>query len=418
VSCEAQSTQIEFSWPAQDTNCVKQYVILKGDTVIAKTKNLSFTIKNLNPNTAYSFQLYLENNCGCKSLQKTLNCQTMSCASSKPDLTILTNEFCETTRDSIVRTNVLLPDGFNTGKLSFIGKGIDSIGRLNLKNLNVGINKVLLNYQFMDCLNSDSLEVTIHPLPTFDVELTQPFCLGEREGLYTVIPTNVSSFDILLNNTISSTSGRLNVGSHRVGVRSSKGCITNKTITINPTINASFEMQVPESIFKDQPLEAVLLLSDSLKSIYDSIIWRLEGEVICKGKNCIDIVRLNLKPGRYKIEFEIFYKGCSTGEGRDLEVKDISKLVIPNIVSLRSDNANDRLTFSSLSGDINIDDIKIFNRWGNVVFQAQNVTAATFEWDLKTNGVYANSNVYVVVVEYTNEKGEKIIEKGDLLILN
>jgi gliding motility-associated-like protein len=139
---------------------------------------------------------------------------------------------------------------------------------------------------------------------------------------------------------------------------------------------------------------------------------------ICAGKNCKEIVRLNSQAGRYKIDFQVYYDGCIVGEGRDLEVKPVSKLVLPNIVSKTGINGNDRFALTSLGNDVTINNIRIYNRWGNILFSADNLNPEGFEWDLKVNGVPLQNGVYLITVDYTNEKGLLKSEKGDLLILD
>jgi gliding motility-associated-like protein len=418
LSCDAQSKTIEISWPSQDSRCARKYLLYKNNQLVDSTAELQYVFSNLNPGELYDFSVLVRNECGCNDLLKTINCQTLSCESSKPDLSIIQNEYCASLNDSLVRTSVLLPVGFETGKLIYDGIGIDTLGRVNLKLLKQGENKFLVKYQFLDCVNEDSLSVFINPIPVFDLNITQPVCRGEREGTYAVNVSNITAFDLLLNNQVSSLSGRIPTGSHSIGVRSSEGCLASQNFVINPNLDVSYEIQMPESIYDIDPLEAQILLSDSLLSVYDSIVWRLEGEEICNGKNCKELVRYNFEPGRYKIDFLIYYKGCAIGEGRDLTVKSLSKLAIPNILKRRSDNGNDRLILSSLGEGVTIDRIQVFNRWGNLLFNVENVKPEDFEWDLMLQGEALPNDVYILLVEYTNEKGMKLVEKGDFLLID
>lgn len=418
IGCSAQATQITFSWPSQDTTCVKEYVILKGDSIIARVKGLEYTVKNLLPGTAYTYDLQVNSTCGCKSVKKTMSCITISCDLSKPDLMASSQSFCETSKDSFITTRTMLPSGFDTGKLSYSGTGIDTSGRINLKLLKTGLNMVYVNYQYLDCKNIDSLELTIHPIPVFEIEITQPVCRGENEGTYIAKVKNSTNFDFLLNNRVSSSSGRLPVGNYLMGVRSEFGCFSQQNHSVSPNLNVKYELKIPESIFEDDPLEAELLLSDTLHNIYDSVVWRIEGVRVCSGKECKDLVRYNNEPGRYKIDFQLYYKGCVLGEGRDLIVKPLSKLVLPNIISKTGINGNDRFSFNSLSNEVTVNKVMIFNRWGNSLFSADNVNPEGFVWEMKVNGQPIQNGVYLIMVEYTNEKGETKTQKGDLLVLD
>jgi gliding motility-associated-like protein len=66
-----------------------------------------------------------------------------------------------------------------------------------------------------------------------------------------------------------------------------------------------------------------------------------------------------------------------------------------------------------------IESTRIFDRWGNKVFQMLNFHPSDFPqfWDGTFNGTLVNQGVYIYIIDYTDELGRKKQVKGDLTII-
>ena len=94
------------------------------------------------------------------------------------------------------------------------------------------------------------------------------------------------------------------------------------------------------------------------------------------------------------------------------------KVYIPNALALSETGENLFLIGSNLT-DLNIDEILIFDRWGNKVHALENFPAndPNFAWDARMNGRLVEQGVYVYVIKYTDPNFGQIIEHGNLTVL-
>jgi gliding motility-associated-like protein len=86
---------------------------------------------------------------------------------------------------------------------------------------------------------------------------------------------------------------------------------------------------------------------------------------------------------------------------------------VPNIFSPNEDGKNDFLTIHTLG----IKDfyIRIFDRWGNEMFQSNDVSQS---WDGRFNGRSVDPGVYMIMIEYTDQDTEeKFVKYFDLALI-
>ncbi len=88
------------------------------------------------------------------------------------------------------------------------------------------------------------------------------------------------------------------------------------------------------------------------------------------------------------------------------------KLIIPNVFSPNGDGKNDLFKISG--SDITLNNIKIYNRWGELLFET---TQNNDGWDGKTNtGKDVTEGTYFYIISLKN-KGKKEIYKGSLTLI-
>ena len=87
--------------------------------------------------------------------------------------------------------------------------------------------------------------------------------------------------------------------------------------------------------------------------------------------------------------------------------------VIPNAFSPNNDNSNDRFRVL-ISGDIEIVEFKVFNRWGQLVYDNENGLEG---WDGTFNGNPQPSDVYAYLIVLRFPDGQEVVEKGDVTLI-
>jgi gliding motility-associated-like protein len=97
-------------------------------------------------------------------------------------------------------------------------------------------------------------------------------------------------------------------------------------------------------------------------------------------------------------------QGCKAYDTTWLEIKAChGDIVVPNVFTPNDDGKNDTYYLGKKNIDCPIYDlkIKIFNRWGNVVYEANVPVGAEFGWDGKdTNGKQCSDGTYYYVLSY------------------
>ena len=107
---------------------------------------------------------------------------------------------------------------------------------------------------------------------------------------------------------------------------------------------------------------------------------------------------------------------CDTSECDSItilvEVCEI-KLELPNIITPNNDGSND-LFIPLQSKNIEKMNTQIFNRWGNLVFETDNLH---IEWDGKSKGQLVADGVYFWIVNYTDINGKVEMMKGSVTVM-
>jgi len=97
---------------------------------------------------------------------------------------------------------------------------------------------------------------------------------------------------------------------------------------------------------------------------------------------------------------------------------DGSQLWLPNTFSPNGDGNNDRF-YARGRGVSRIESFRIFNRWGEVVYEARDIPTddVRFSWDGTYKGQPLNPDVFIYVIQATCNQGETVELKGDISIV-
>lgn len=111
--------------------------------------------------------------------------------------------------------------------------------------------------------------------------------------------------------------------------------------------------------------------------------------------------------------------GCNATDSVTITVKcDNSQLFMPNTFTPNGDLHNDRF-FVQGKGVAMVKLFRIYTRWGEMVYEAQNVPAndPTYGWDGTYQGVQLKPDVYVYIVSAMCENGDASEHKGDISLI-
>jgi gliding motility-associated-like protein len=117
---------------------------------------------------------------------------------------------------------------------------------------------------------------------------------------------------------------------------------------------------------------------------------------------------------------EVFNQGgCKATDQLVVNVLcDGANIFIPNTFSPNADGTND-LFYPRGSGVFSIKSMKVFSRWGEVVFEQNNFNAndVSKAWNGTFKGSKLNPDVYVYIVEVLCDNNEAIVFKGNVALI-
>lgn len=95
-----------------------------------------------------------------------------------------------------------------------------------------------------------------------------------------------------------------------------------------------------------------------------------------------------------------------------------SNVFVPNTFSPNADGSNDYF-FPRGTGIDRVRFMRIFNRWGEVVFEKYDfpINIATQGWDGTSKGKKANADVYIYQLELYCQNGEIISSTGNITLI-
>jgi gliding motility-associated-like protein len=105
--------------------------------------------------------------------------------------------------------------------------------------------------------------------------------------------------------------------------------------------------------------------------------------------------------------------GCVAIDSINVIVLSESALDLPNAFTPGNSGSNNRLKVIR-RGQATLNYFKIFNRWGNLIFQSSDIDEG---WDGKYNGIPQPMGVYVYLVEAVTPSGRKFTKSGNVMLI-
>ena len=267
------------------------------------------------------------------------------------------------------------------------------------------------------CSNIDSLSITVIQPFVMDSKKDDTICVGSTVRLFA---TGANSYQWSPSAGLSSTTSSLPVaapktttrymvvGSDAYGCFKDTGYATIKVYPI-PQVDAGKDIHMKNGA---QPL----IITPTLSPDVTWTQWlNAPGIVSTNGSS------LTVKP-KETTEYTVEVRnpgGCKSTDRLTVFVLcDGANVFIPNTFSPNGSGAND-IFYPRGSGIFKIKLLRIFNRWGEVVFEKMNFLPndPTAGWDGTVKGQKVNSDVYVYTAELLCENNTSLIVNGNIALL-
>ncbi len=330
--------------------------------------------------------------------------------------------------------------GGNGGPTNFIWSPSvtqkDSVGRLK-----AGVYSIAA-YDIKGCGDSIQYNLTQpDPIYFYMTPPVQPRCNGELTTLRVDTAfgsTYRHSFSISVDNGPQYPIGYfipLFAGPHQISIiEQITGCTldTSVNITEPPSLLIQFDsLTLPNQIAK-----ILVGLGDSVRMLsdprffsrsrivsalpIDSVSWTPKDYLyFANGDSLRPYVR-PLDDRTYKLTiYDV--NGCTTSESIIVELDRNRNVFIPNIFSPNGDDRNDYFGVATGPGVKKINFIRIFDRWGELLFTKENIPAGADPsangWDGTFRSRTVDTGVYVYLIEAEFEDGQKLLYRGDITVV-
>lgn len=263
--------------------------------------------------------------------------------------------------------------------------------------------------------------LTVNPPLQFSLSAVSPGCFGQNNGIITISGLNSKSpYSLSLNgqNVSGLTTDQLAAGNYIAKVTDGYGCFTEKgTALSNPK---RIELEAGrDSLIKIGDSVLFQAISNLNPNEIKNIRWNSDQGLICD--HCTTALLKPRKDQTIVVTLEN-NSGCKITDQFTLKVDNDFKVFAPNVLyvnSLTGNDQNSRFTLFSDQQVAEIEYLRIFNRFGAVVFETKNIQPGdlTAGWDGLVNNQPAESGVYVFVARIRFADESVQTKSGDITVI-
>lgn len=269
-----------------------------------------------------------------------------------------------------------------------------------------------------NCVKIANLNLPVPPADEFQFSTTPVSCFGAGYNDGTIIITPISilnqpylyALDGMGNqqlNEFTNVSG----GAHQLHIINNNGCTTDTTIMVAQPAEATLEIVPGDTTIE---LGGSIQLNTSFAPYSASSIvsytWSPN-----EGLTCVDCANptVNSYSKNNDYTLTVTYNGhCTVTATAKVNVAGHPEPFVPNAFTPNGDGNND--VFMVFGEGIRSVDLKVFNRWGEKVYESNNQFDG---WDGTYKGAIQNTNVFVYEVTATYLDGKKMDKKGTVTLV-
>ncbi len=150
-----------------------------------------------------------------------------------------------------------------------------------------------------------------------------------------------------------------------------------------------------------------------------TVQWTADVDIPCS--NCLNQKLTLFESTTVSVEVEDVF-GCVESASIDLNPKSLVKTFVPTAFSPNNDGINDFMNIFYNDHVVGIESIRIFDRWGGLVFTRHNdaeltLDERTFFWDGTYQGKLGPQGLYVYEITVRSTAGQSIISTGQVALI-
>lgn len=269
-----------------------------------------------------------------------------------------------------------------------------------------------------NCINQATINLAAAEADVIEWSVDSTSCFGPQyqDGSVSIAGLTLSNqpYQYAIDNGPLQYSGEffnLSAGPHTLLVVNAFGCSTNVNVVVPQPANGI------ATVF---PTDTLINLGESItlqssfspypEAAIQTIIWSPGLGLSCS--DCANPIATPYNPLNEYIVTYIYNGVCTASATVRLEVINRNEPYIPNVFSPNGDGLND--VFNVFGAGIRTVDLRIFNRWGELVFQSNNTWTG---WDGTYKGQLQNPAVFTYYAAITYLDGKEKVEKGTITLV-
>jgi gliding motility-associated-like protein len=268
---------------------------------------------------------------------------------------------------------------------------------------------------------SDTTETLIAPPPIIVIALTadSTSCPDSADGHISITvtggtPGTAVLYQYSLNNGTWQTSSDfydLAAGSYQVHARDSQLCQLDTSISVGQPLPVTVGINpLDTSIIVGSSMQLTTLLGGFTTQTINSYSWSPATGLSCI--DCANPVATPYQTTQYQLVLN-YGKNCTSKANASIEIEHGPDTYIPNAFTPNGDDVNDE--FSVFGTKIKSVSMRIFNRWGEKVFDSDDSQWAV--WDGTYKGVGQPAGVYVYVAQIVYLDDVKKTREGSVTLI-
>lgn len=216
-------------------------------------------------------------------------------------------------------------------------------------------------------------------------------------------------------------------GNYTIVIRDGTGCETAQSIVLAlpppPTLNLGPDLEIEEG--------ESAFVTPITNGPLSNLTWSPQGDITAEGNG------LRIQPSATTTySFSITGNdGCTNTDELTITVvppdmpppppptapdEEQTSVFIPNAFSPNEDGINDTFTVFGDETVANVLSMRIFDRWGNLLYEAENLAPNDMQqgWRGQQNGRPLNTGMYIYFIELEYTDGKTEVLKGEIMLVN
>jgi len=437
LSCGAATiTSAEFTWDAVD--CASEYIISVDGAVIATQAGTSYTVEDLLSEQSVEVTVEAVSDCACGNvISDAIPCESLPCPVELFD-------FSRDPLDAVCIDLNAMPFTITATPQTLPGNGTGSWtttpflsedGNIDPSLASPGTTTIEYSYLEGVCNYMTTTTITFIEAPSANLlGATDPACPDDTEGTISIEGVNgTPPYMYSLDGGLPQSSGNfdaVSIGAHTVTVIDDNGCESDAAIVdIMAPTTPTVIITGPSTVILDNDGTYELNFNGTLDPTQiENITWTRDDVVVIDDPNGTTYTYASATED-VSLQVTVTYSdGCTVvSEIFVVDVKQIQAFYVPNTVSTQLSGENSTWSMYIKGDEVFPQNIKIYNRWGNLVHSV--------DWDYNANnlppegvaiplwdGFYGETGpaivsevyVYVLSLEY---EGVNRVTSGDITII-